>query len=343
MLGPIIGILSATRGVKAVQKISTLLHDAGVLLTGQNDAPFAIKVKDAGSLAYGVTPASVIVPVKDAGMGLAYGIASAPVIVSVKDAGMGLIYGMSALQLGINVKSNFIAVTTDPYFGDVGLLIHGNGANGSTAIIDSSNNTMAGYPMGPTTITAHGTAAITTSTSKWNGSSVSVGGSGNYISLTNGGSIGLDSGWDFTVEWWAEPLSEVGVFCGTVNSNVGVYGWQILLGTNYNGTPGEYFVEWQGSGGGITQTCSQSQVATGFAHFAIVSYNHVITCYINGVGGTPLTANPIGGSSSNVLEFGQDQVTGLGALVDFNDFRLTRQVARYTSDFTPPTASFPNA
>jgi hypothetical protein len=53
------------------------------------------------------------------------------------------------------------SASEDPYYGNVSLLLYGNGTNGSTTIIDSSPS--------PKTVTAFGNAQISTAQSKFGG------------------------------------------------------------------------------------------------------------------------------------------------------------------------------
>ena len=62
---------------------------------------------------------------------------------------------------------------TDPYRSQVSLLLHGDGANGSTTIVDSSPS--------PKTVTAVGNAQISTTQSKFGGSSLAFDGAGDYL------------------------------------------------------------------------------------------------------------------------------------------------------------------
>ena len=64
-------------------------------------------------------------------------------------------------------------VTSDSYFGDVSLLLYGDGTNGNTSIVDSSSNNHA--------ITVNGDAQISTTQSKFGGSSLYFDGSGDYL------------------------------------------------------------------------------------------------------------------------------------------------------------------
>jgi hypothetical protein len=82
---------------------------------------------------------------------------------------------------------------TDPYRSQVSLLLHGDGTNGSTTIVDSSPS--------PKTVTAVGDAQISTAQSKFGGASIAFDGNGDYLdaSSSNQYAIGTE---DFTVEGW---------------------------------------------------------------------------------------------------------------------------------------------
>ena len=78
---------------------------------------------------------------------------------------------------------------TDPYFSNVSLLLHGDGTNGSTTIIDSS-------PL-PKTVTAFGNAQISTAQSKFGGSSIAFDGTGDSLTIP-----AITFAGDFTLEAW---------------------------------------------------------------------------------------------------------------------------------------------
>lgn len=78
----------------------------------------------------------------------------------------------------------------DPYFSNVSLLLHGDGANGSTSIVDSSSS--------PKTVTAFGNAQISTAQGKFGGASIAFDGSGDYLGTnTSANNMG-------TAPWTAE-------------------------------------------------------------------------------------------------------------------------------------------
>jgi len=85
------------------------------------------------------------------------------------------------------------ATIGDPNFADVSLLLHMDGSNGSTTFTDSSSNGL--------TVTANGNAQISTTQSKFGGSSAYFDGNGDYLTASHASNFNFGSG-DFTAEVW---------------------------------------------------------------------------------------------------------------------------------------------
>lgn len=111
----------------------------------------------------------------------------------------------------------------DRYYSNVSLLLHGNGVNGSTSIVDSSPS--------PKAVTAVGNAQISTAQSKWGGASIALDGSGDYLSL-NPELEELRLGYgDCTLEAWIRMTA--------IPTQVGETYWPIIhRGAVFNTTTG---------------------------------------------------------------------------------------------------------
>ena len=94
------------------------------------------------------------------------------------------------------------ASSSDPYFSSTKLLLNGNGTNGSTTFTDSSNSSH--------TVTASGNAQISTTQSKFGGSSMYFDGSGDYLVIAQDTSTDLSGVVDFTIEAWVRPANVSG-------------------------------------------------------------------------------------------------------------------------------------
>lgn len=212
----------------------------------------------------------------------------------------------------------------DTYYYSTGLLLHMNGSNGSTAIVDNSP-----YPR---SISVNGNAQISTAQSKFGGSSLLLDGTGDWI-YAEPGSAPFGTG-DFTVEGWFywNSIANGGLFHvypgtppGTTNGTaVGFDGTQFQIYT------------------GGTNNSQGGSVSIGtWYHVAYVKSNGSVSLYVNGVkqGVSRADTTNYGGNGVNVGLYYSNGFTFPGYI---DDFRVTIGVARYTSDFTPPTTQFPD-
>jgi hypothetical protein len=194
-------------------------------------------------------------------------------------------------------------------------------------IIDSSST--------PKAITAFGNAQISTAQSKFGGGSLYFDGSGDYLSVPD--STDWDVSGDYTIEFWAIHASSGSSY------TKGYLGTNSISGTSGFGI-GHYL-------GNLTvRTASSLITSTGalitssvWNHIAIVWSSSTLKGYVNGTevlsttAYTTSTAVPLIIGNFNNL----DPSRYYGGYID--DLRITKGVARYTSNFTPPTAPFPDA
>jgi len=226
---------------------------------------------------------------------------------------------------------------TDPYRSQVSLLLHGDGTNGSTTITDSSPT--------PKTVTAFGNAQISTAENKFGGASIAFDGSGDYLS------IGVETDWTFLnngTAFTAEAFVRGSAFSSGSNViastivNTGSVGVFLAL---VDGKP--VFRMARGSSGswGLNLESNTVLSTNEWYHLAFVlTAGGMASIYLNGIldsSGTLTSASL--SSPTYSLKIG---ALGNGASLFFNgyidDFRITKGVARYTSNFTPPTAPFPD-
>jgi len=219
------------------------------------------------------------------------------------------------------------AGSTDPDFANVSLLLHGDGTNGSTTIIDSGPS--------PKTVTAFGDAQISTAQSKFGGASIAFDGSGDYLTgPSNNADFNFGTG-DFAMEAFAYPVeSRIGIiFCYRSNQQDGV-------------TFGQYNTQWFAKVGDATLIAG-SLTLNSFSHIAAVRASGVLTLYVNGTSASSISSAPynLTGSASHVVRIGalSEIPSSLPWKGYIDDLRITKGVARYTANFTPPTAPFPDA
>lgn len=228
---------------------------------------------------------------------------------------------------------------TDPYFSNVSLLLHMDGTNGSTAFTDSSGT--------PKTPTVFGNAQISTAQSKFGGASGLFDGSGDYLQYAANAGFVLDSG-DFTTEIQYRPSStttdQVLLMQGQPSaiSGSGV-GWFLQYEGAQTGKPIRFAFF---SGTTLTQIRSVNTISgSDFSAIAVTRQSTTYRLFINGnLEATLTTAAVPNNPGSAVLNVGQYQASPtLNANGYMDELRITKGVARYTANYTPATAAFPNS
>jgi hypothetical protein len=226
------------------------------------------------------------------------------------------------------------AAITDPDFANVSLLLHGDGTNGSTAIIDSSSS--------PKTVTAVGNAQISTAQSKFGGSSFAFDGSGDWLRLQTGvADYNFGSG-DFTIEAWVYRLNTNTAAIYVGQSDLGsAAGSNVILYVSAAATSDVYV------GSGSYGVASPNPSTNTWAHVALCRSGGTLRSFLNGsvvAANTSLGTNSVNiGSAANPPTIGALNNNGSPLNGYIDDFRITKGVARYTAAFTPPTAPFPDA
>jgi len=227
----------------------------------------------------------------------------------------------------------------DPNFQSVSLLLHGDGTNGSTAIVDSSPR--------PKPVTAVGGVSIGTAQSKFGGSSLffdGVDASNTAITLADSPDFHFPGA--YTVEFWIRPLS-----------SKSVTSW-LYVQSDQVGTPAPVRIDFASSTGlvnilgssdntswlftsGLSSTTALQLGAWG--HVALADDGTMARLFVNGLlqasratwpKTDPSSPLRIGGAYTG----GDREFNG-----NLDDLRVTKGLARYTANFTPPSQAFPNA
>lgn len=231
-------------------------------------------------------------------------------------------------QRGFLLNPFRFGVGGDPNFVNVSLLLHSNGSNGPTTITDSS--------LAPKTLTVLGNAQISTSQSKFGDSSIYFDGNSDRLSTPTDTAFQLGTG-DFTIEMFVRPDaggSGIDYFISTAYLGAE---WFVI---SYNHTTNVFKLQGVPSVGGDSPT-----YATGtWHHIAISRVSGTGYFYVNGVvaHAFPATADYsqqifyIGGADSSIAA----AANWFQGHID--EVRITKGVGRYTANFTPPTAAFPD-
>jgi 6-phosphogluconolactonase (cycloisomerase 2 family) len=215
----------------------------------------------------------------------------------------------------------------DANFGDVSLLLHGDGASGSTTITDSSSNAVS--------VTANGNAQIDTAVKKFGTGSIEFDGSGDYLSI-DGTTYPLDLSGDFTIEFFVRHTNASGnqKYIDTRSASVVIADALLIdLNTNFR-----LFIDGSDR---LLGNAGAPSVNTWY-HIAVVRSGTSIKYFLNGTEELDYTQSTpkdytldyawviaVNGSTLN-----EHYLSGY-----LDELRIT-SAARYTSNFTPPTAAF---
>lgn len=226
-------------------------------------------------------------------------------------------------HFGLMMAAAGAPAPVDPYWANVISLLHFDGADGSTTITDQKSKTW----------TASGTAQLDTAQSKFGGSSLLVtGGNGKVISTTDAGDQ-FGTG-DFTIEFWfrASSLAGVKIICDTRASGAAVAPALYL-----NNSSLRYFTN-------NADRIIGANLTSGIWYFIALSRVSGSTrLFVNGTqsGSTYADSNNY---VNQVISYGDASYQNGNPISGWVDeARITKGVGRYSSNFTPPSAPFPNS
>jgi len=229
----------------------------------------------------------------------------------------------------------------DPYWNNVVLSLHMDGAQGGTTFTDVRGHV----------VTAVGNTHTVTTPEKFGTASGAFDGSGDALSVT--ASPDFDFGTNnFTIEWWWNSNSSTSRqwFFHTATdywlgvdyqATAGLGMWASSNGTSWN------LLNADPGGNGITNVKPSTGI---WHHLAYVRNGSTFTLFVDGAVAKSVT----GISSAIVSRASQAKVIGPWAASGsagpyaysvsgyMDDFRITNGVARYTGPFTPPTQAFPD-
>ncbi len=224
----------------------------------------------------------------------------------------------------------------DSNFDKVELLLPFNGANDATSTTDESDSNH--------TVSFNGSSDISTAQSKFGGSSLYLpGGNNDHVTIAGSADFNFGTG-DFTIEMWVYRTHTA-------------YGYIFETRGGEDTTSTDGISLYLGSGGNdelrvavnrsnVIDINQDHQTNDQWQHFAVVREGSTLTLYIDG------TAR---GSGSNSTDFNRNRPFRLGnihnASLDggygfqgyIDDFRVTKGLARYTSNFTPTSAAHPTS
>ena len=220
---------------------------------------------------------------------------------------------------------------TDPYWAQTVLLMHMDGSNNGTTFTDQKGNT----------VTKYGNTITSTTQSKFGGSSVYFDGTGDNLQSPNSDAFRFRTG-DFTVEFW--------MYCNVAWTSMGssgvvgqkasdsTSGWQIYRNTMNDPTTLNIRVT------GDNDFSSSATPSTAiWEQWAVSRQNGTLRWFKNGVLTATYSVNLDVNDSTGPLNIGLAQTWGGYFNGYIDELRITKGVARYIANFTPPIAAFPNS
>lgn len=236
-----------------------------------------------------------------------------------------------ALLGEVVTSDGLLPVPGDENYNSVSLLLHFDGANGSTTFTDLSPS--------PKTVTVYGDTKISTAQSKFGGSSGYFDGNWDFLSAAD--SVDWDFGvYDFSVETWCLFLSHTTTqtLVGNYQTENGTIGWALQYRSDTAGLRFAY-----GDVGLIN--VPWTPVDGTWYHIAAAREGNALRVFVNGALLKTVTNSTDISGSTAPLRIGCLYYTSNIQFFNghFDDLRITKGVARYTANFTPPTAPYPNS
>lgn len=217
-------------------------------------------------------------------------------------------------ELGSAQVPVFYRVTGRPF---PGLLLHGDGADGSTAITDTREHTVA----------VRGDTRITTTNAHLGTGAILFDGTGDYLDLGTSPDWGFGTG-DFTVDLWAN----FGRAPGTMH----------LVGLHTSGIFTEWSFVQQGASlnfyiSGLVAAGHPLNPVTGrWYHLAATRASGVLRLFVDGrLVQTAANTRDIGNTRHLTLGASDNPTLFFTGLLD--EVRVVKGRAIWTQDFTPPT------
>jgi len=206
---------------------------------------------------------------------------------------------------------------------------------------DANNYLVVGCDAVGKTVTAYGNAQIDTAQSKFGGASGLFDGADDYLATPDSNDWYFGTG-DFTIDFWIRFNA-----LPTVNTGMATW-WQQTDASNYQclyfwNTAGTYYLYWRVISGGavIVQMNPSVTITTGtWYHFAVVRSGNNWYLFQGGSQISTVTDTDAVGDYTGSLFIGCDAASGN----DFNgwldEYRVSKGIARWTSNFTPPSEAY---
>jgi hypothetical protein len=243
---------------------------------------------------------------------------------------------------GLNLSSNKWGVTVveewnsgsvpgDIFYPSCSLLMHFSGSNDSTTFIDNSPNNFA--------ITSSNGAKITSSISKFGGTSGFFDGTNDYLTIANNSGFDFGSG-NFTIEYW-EYRTVSTLYKPVLSRNTSGYppfmvGWSEFGNVNF-------FSSADGASWNVASAVSMGTLTTNvWTHYAVTRQGNTFRTFQNGTQISTFTSTATLPAGAGTLLIGGYATPAYFFQGYIDEIRITKGVARYTGSFVTQSAEFYN-
>jgi len=233
---------------------------------------------------------------------------------------------MRASRTGANIKLGLRNnIGLDSY---TKLLLHCDGLDTSTTFTDETGKT----------VTANGNAQIDTAQSKFGGASGLFDTSGDYLSIADSDDWNFGTG-DFTIDFWMRR--------NTINVSNDIFSQK----TDVNNQAFLYFDQsgniifrvYSGGANVVDMTQASAGWSTGtWYHVAVVRNGSNWNIYRNGTSVVNQTTSITYPDFTGAVTIGGQGIIGASLDGWIDEFRVSKGIARWTSNFTPPVQSYIN-
>ena len=236
---------------------------------------------------------------------------------------------MSAIQ---QLLASYKAAGGDPNFANVSLLLHCDGADGSTTFTDNSPS--------PKTVTRSG-VTVSTAQSKFGGASAIFTSSTDKLTVPSSSAFDFGSS-DFCVEAWIYPSTVTSGASRVIIDRGDFSGFTPWALTQFNNNL-RFVGSSSASSWAFDIFANASLNANTWYHVAGTRSGNVFRLFCNGVqiGTQTVSATLFDGTNPIVIGNSNSNAALFSGHLD--DIRITKGVARYTGNFSVPTEAFPDS
>lgn len=225
---------------------------------------------------------------------------------------------------------SYVGGWLDPYWASTNLLLSFDTNYNDLSLKGFVNPTVGTGPTISTTVAKFGT-----------GSAYYNNSSGGYITYSDPSSHLAPGVADFTAELWWRPLEveTVPIWASSANQSFGI--WQLSSG-GVN-VPALYInnsAYYPGTNNQSSISGASLPLST-WHHLALTRISGVYRLFVNGVQTVTVTGQTSANNTQSWNQFGRHSAVTYSPYGHLDECRFTKGIARYASNFTPPTAPFP--